>query len=444
MVPHRSVGFLMYMVSITLKAWSKMLSTKTIYATAVMAIFLISIALAPGILTSAAAQAASDEQGTTTEKLLELLDNAKERVQQVFAGLEERGVPIPEAARQHLAQGLAKADEAVQLHTQGDLNATNQRALEAMGELFAAVTAGNGRLIAAQNQEQQQAANATGVLRAVERAEDFRNRLLEMAETAAYRGYNTTEIDLSLATAGDLLQEARTLLNQTDVDGAVKALGEARGIMGPTVGELKRILNAEKTAKAARFLDQAAKRLEKIEERIVKIDLPPRAQEAITAALQKARQRILEAKDRLARGEVNSAIDSMEEAAEDEDQGINEIEETSPRIAKELKETAKLGAKLNRLEAKLHRAEAKLQQLERKGVDVAEASGIVAEVESLIQSASQQLKDGDGEAAEDTIETADELLEELEESLKDSKKALKTRLKITEEEEEDEEEEEED
>ncbi|MHA1632855.1 MAG: hypothetical protein ACTSXC_08640, partial [Candidatus Freyarchaeota archaeon] len=214
-------------------------------------------------------QATPMENGQiAVDKLLELFDRANATLIEIFAKLEARGVTIPEEALNNYEMGLAAAKEAILLRDEGKYTEAKEKILEAMQHLRNVTLSVADDLEEVETPEEKEAREAVGIEAAIERIQAIIEKLREIAENAAARGINASQIMERLGNLTELLMRIKGHIEAGNISEAAREKEMSQGWFGEAMAALKPIIEAHKAHQAERFLNTTEERLTRISSRI--------------------------------------------------------------------------------------------------------------------------------------------------------------------------------
>jgi hypothetical protein len=389
-----------------------MVSTK-LSTFAVLTFLIISVMVCP--LSSGFAQDTGEDNGqqVATESLLRILERSRERVNASFEILVERGVNVSDAARLSYSEGVEMVATALQLRDAGEYKQAREMALQAMEKFREAFLEIAEEMEETETSEEKEAVRATVQTAARNRAQLYIERLNNLADRAEELGYNVTEIRETLAKAHGYITNATSL---ADAGGEV---GKAISTAAKTMGQLQPIVKANKAKQAQKFLEKAEERLTNLEGKMEKLSsqVPTQAQQALNQTMERARNRVEEARKLMQAGDIDDAIGAFREMNRNMEQGIQTFGDTKPDTAQNL-------AILDKLEAKIIALEDKLATLELEGFNVTQITSRLNEAKNLLTQATDNLQNQETVKASENIEQADKLIEEVEKFLEQQEQEM--------------------
>ena len=390
---------------------SKMISTK-LSTLPVLTILIISVMVCPLSIGLAQDTSEGDGQQVATESLMRILERSRDRVNASFERLEDRGVTVPDASRENYSEGVEMTATALQLRDTGEYKPAREMALQAMQKFRVAFLEIAEEMEETETPEEKVAVRATVQTASRNRAQLYIEKLDNLADRAEELGYNVTEIRETLAKARSYINNATNLVETGDIEKAGGEVGKAISTAAKTMGQLQPIVKANKAKQAQKFLEKAEERLTKLEGKMEKLSdqVPPQAQQAINLTMERARERVREARTLLQAGDVEVAVGKLREMNRNTERSIEAFEGAKPGTAQNL-------ATLDKLEAKILALEDKLTTLDAQGVNVTQITSKLEEAESLLTRATQNLQNEETMKASETIDQADELVNEAEEML---------------------------
>jgi len=367
--------------------------------------------------------------------LLSIIETSRNQTQTILNSLIDEGIEIPEEALEEFEKGNETVWEVYSLYEAGECESAADKAAEALDHFREAAS------LAMEAEEEledygaeEKAEKAIGLRVAIERAYSFLDKVNETAAEFEDKGLDVSDVRALLEEASVTLAQAESLLEGGDFDGAEDAKSEAREMLGQAMGLLHSKNKGEKADKALDFLEKTDERLDKLEEQIAKmlenLDLPPEAIEGIIGALQNAQDKIQVVKDQLLSGDLEGALDGLDDVLEDSDGAIDTLDEFDHGRGNKIRAIQKITAKLDYLNATL-------QALKEGDEDArARAEELLREARNLLSEASDGLEAGLSDEVEPAIDEAEELVEEVDDLLDELKEELEDREEEEEEREE--------
>jgi len=388
---------------------SKMISTK-LSTLPVLAILIISVMVMPvGFAQDTNGEETPD---TTIESLLKILERSRDRVNAAFERLEDRGIAVPDAAKEKYSEGLGIVAVALQLGEAGEFEQANQKALQAMQKFREALLEIADEMEETETPVEKEAYRVAVQTAARNRVQIYIDKLETLADRAEELGYNVTRIRKTLTEARNYTTNAINLAEVGDVDKAGGEVGKAVSTAAKTMGELQPIVKANKVKQTQKFIEKAEERLVVWEGNMGKLSeqVSPQAQQAINQTMVNARNRVKEAQAVLKAGDVQVAVEKLREMNRDTERSVEEFRAVKPDSAEKLVEIKEIDTMVRMLGAKL-------EWLEKQGVDVSEIAGKLETAKSLLAQAMEDLQNGEVEAAADAINKATDLVKEAKELL---------------------------
>lgn len=390
-----------------------------------LVVLIFSIAFVPTPFSTAQENGGNgQDKQVFTDRLLEILDAAKNRVEALFERLDSQGIPVPEEAQSSYSEGLSQASTAVQLRNEGRYGEANEVALQAMLKFRKAMQiASEAAATVPEEPQEVETAKVLGLREALERTEEFIERLESLAEKVSPEKLGNSTLLEDIAEARTHLENAQTLFEEGNLEEARSEMQKARSTAAQAMGELQQIVSNVKAEKAEKFLERAEERLRKLEKRmnrlLAQLPIPDRARENVVEALQEARDRIQEVRRMIEEGNIEGAIEGFNDVRTDEESSVERLEGHSPSFTKKLRVIEKLDNTIQVLEERI-------RTLKKRGVDVSPYEetilGQLEKARSLLTQAEGQLLDeGNLEGAEETINLVDEILDGVKEMIEEAK-----------------------
>jgi len=385
--------------------------------TSLMIPLLIALAIAALPIKMGYGQTASTENDNITlDKLLELFDRANNTLTEVFAKMKTRGVTIPEEVLKNYDKGLAIAKEAIQLRDEGKYAEAKDKIMEAMQHLRNAALLVADDLEEVETPEEREAREAVGIEAAAERIQARIQKLREIAENAAARGINASQIIERLGNVTELLTRIKEHIEAGNISEAAKERGMSQRWFGEAMAALKPITEAYKVHQAERFLNMTEERFSRISNMInniiSRLPIPEFARNRITQnmgrGIKTAQSKIAEVRSLLREGKIIDAIPKLDELRADVANLMAEMKK-QPNMEPEVGEALE---RIDRREIVLDILEDRSEILEEKGVNVTSLLTEIREARDLIQSAVENLKEGKLTSVENLLAQIDDIIEE--------------------------------
>jgi len=323
------------------------------------------------------------------QTLLDILDKARQNVDNKIADVQGKGITIPDEINTIYEEGLAEFESAKQAVNADDADSAKKHAKNAM-KAFRQVFA---KLIQLEEEEETEVPTVTSqaeqedlekaeevsmLKQAIGRAIEFKNKLTKIAGTNATSALGTSIVDFEQAIA-----EAKGFIENGDVDAAAKSLAKARQILTDMQKSLMQNAQERKLSKAKEFAAKTVERIDRMIADAKEIGLP---QEVIDA-LEAAKQKLLNAKT------VNEILDSSKELKDKQ-------KELSEHKGKNFEKA------LEHLKSKLEETKAKAEQT---GLDLT----VFDRIQDLIDDAIAEWESGETDNAIDTLEKSADILSEV-------------------------------
>ena len=352
----------------------------------------------------------------TLNKLLELFDRANTTLTEIIAKLEARGVTIPEEVLNNYDMGLATANEAIQLRDEGKYAEAKEKILEAMQHLRNATLPIADDLEEVETSEEKEAREADGIEAAIERIQARIEKLREIAENAAARGINASQIIERLGNVTELLSRIKGHIEAGNISEAAKEKEMSQRWFGEAMAALKPIIETYKANQAERFLNMTEERLSRISNRInniiSRLPIPEHARNRITLnmgrGIKTAQSRIAEVRSLLREGKIIDAIPKLGELRADIANLMAEMKK-QPNMEPEVGDALE---KIDRCEIALDVLENRSEILGEKGANVTVLLMEIHEARNLLQNAVENLKEGELTIVENLLAQIDNIINE--------------------------------
>jgi len=334
---------------------------------------------------------------------------------EIFAKLEARGVTIPEEVLNNYDKGLATAKEAIQFRNEGNYAEAKDKIMEAMQHLRNAALLVADDLEEVETPEEREAREAVGIEAAAERIQARIQKLREIAENAAARGINASQIIERLGNVTELLIRIREHIEAGNISEAAKEREMSQRWIGEAMAALKPIIETHKVRQAERFLNKTEERLSRISTMInniiSRLPIPEFARKRITQnmgqGIKTAQNKIAEVRNLLQEGKITNAISKLGELRADIANLMAEMKQ-QPNVEPEVGEALE---KIDLCEIALDILEDRLEILKEKGVNVTDLLTKIHEARNLIQSAVENLKKDELTIVENLLTQIDDIIE---------------------------------
>jgi len=388
---------------------------KTFASMTILSILLGSM-LAGTVLPSYAQQV--QDERTTTDKLLQILDNASKRADEAFSLVKSRGVAIPPQAEQKRLDGLAIAKEAIQLKDQGRLAEARQKVIQAFQSIKDAMVDISPQLESSRTPAEAQAIKAREVHSAADRLAEASKRMEDAVAAAEKKGLNVSNVKAKLSETKALVEKVREQARAGKVDDAAKDLETSKNAFGQSVAALRPAIDMNKKNQTMKYVKDLEDRLSNATLRARSVlealqqRLPPQARQgldtalqAITRAEERARARVNETKQMIAQGRVQDVIPKLGELRGEVDQVISEIKRGRPDLGAAVES-------LDRSEVAIKVLQERADILKEKGVDTSSLKVKIDEAKNLMKDVVEKLKLQDSSAVADAQRRIDSIVNE--------------------------------
>lgn len=389
---------------------------KNIFASMAVLSILLGSVLA-GVALPSYAQQAQDER-ITTDRLLEILNNAGKGAEEAFSLAKSRGVSIAAQAEQKRLDGLAMAREAVQLRDQGRLAEARQKAIEALQSIKDAMVSIGPQLERAYTPEEAQAIKARQLEAAAERIAEANKRMEEAIATAEKKGLDVANVKARLSETKALVEKVREQARAGKVDDAAKDLEAGENAFGQSIAALRPAIDRNKKNQTLEYIEEAEERLNNatgvargvLEALLQRLPAPARqgiqtALQAISGAEERAKAKVAEAKEMVQQGRVQDVIPRLGELRGEVAQVMSEIKQRRPDLGTAVEN-------LDRSEIAIKVLQERAEILQERGVDASSLKAKIDEAKNLMKDVVEKLKQQDANAASDAQRRIDAIVNE--------------------------------
>ncbi len=308
----------------------------------------------PGI-TEGVEPGAGSNGSELAEELLSLLNSSRSQVEAILEQLDFDGVVIPYEVLDTLSLAEEAASEALLLMEEGLYEEAAERASEALqlyGDALQMVLDSNYG--ATESTPEDNSTVVQGLWDSLERGYAYLREVNDTARRLAEAGVNVSQVDILLVVAEGRLVTAEELLSHGDAEAAEEELDSALQILDGAMAFMQS-LNEDLTAeKAAGFLANSERRLERLEEEILglidPLSLEPDDFDALLRALEDAHLKNRDLKDLLEGGDLGSVLDGFGSLQQSSDGIFDILEDGDKDVAKYLKKAFKVEVRISRHE----------------------------------------------------------------------------------------------
>ncbi len=289
------------------------------------------------------------------EELLSLLDASRSQVEAVLEQLDLDGVVTSYEVMDALSLAEEAASEALLLMGEGLYEEAAERATEALqlyGDALQMALSSNYGVT--ESTPEDNSTEVQGLWDSLERGYSYLGEVNDTARQLAEAGVNVSQVDNLIVAAEGRLVNAEELLVQGDAEAAEEELDSAFQFLDGAV-DFMQSLNEDLTAeKAAGFLVNSERRLERLELEILGLVDPlsfePEDFDALLRALEDAHLKNRDLKDLLEGGDLGSVLGGFESFQQSSDGIFDILEGGDKDVAKYLKKAYKVELRISRHE----------------------------------------------------------------------------------------------
>jgi len=312
-------------------------------------------------------EAEAGEVKNSAYALNQILERAIKNVQTVLSG--EEGNKAYEALKSRLKEAETLAERARKALNEGtyqDALNTSLKALNIVKSIAAEIK---------ESEEEQIVAATHSTLRMSILLSGLKN----LTDSAAAKGYTTSNLSEKLEAVSKLVEEAKSLSARGDTLGAGRRVAEAKSMLGHLVSSLNKAYAEEKRRLAEEYVNRTLGRIFSAE------DVRGRFKEQIEELNLSRRQ--------LQAGNLGAAVAQINEAMKQMKKSLNE----------ELKKVAD----------RIQQIEKRLNESRVRGVDVEREERMLQEASKLVEQATALMEKGDYIAARMRVAEAEAILQRL-------------------------------
>jgi hypothetical protein len=301
----------------------------------------------PGI-TQGVEPGAGGNGSALAEELLSLLDASRSQVEAILEQLDLDGVGLPYEVNDTLSLAEEASSEALLLMEEGLYEEAADRASEALQMIL------GSNYGATESTLEDNSTVVQGLWDSLERGYSYLREVNDTARRLAEAGVSVSQVDNLLVVAEGRLVNAEDLLSHGDAGAAAEELDSAFQVLDGAMAFMQS-LNEELTAeKAADFLANSERRLERLEEEILglldPLSIEPDDFDALLQALEDAHLKNRDLKDLLEGGDLGSVLDGFGSLQQSSDGIFDILEDGDKDVAKYLKKAYKVELRISRHE----------------------------------------------------------------------------------------------
>ena len=280
---------------------------------------------------------------TIAERLIQIANRSRLRVEALMERLNSSGVEIPEEALEHYQHGVDALNKAVEALRDGRAEDSIRYAMEALREFREAL-----RILLSEmptTAAEDVAEEMRCLKMAIERAYSFLERMEEMADRLEDEGYNVSEVREMLDEARMHLEEAERLISDGEVEEAARELAAARGLLGRAWAYLHKLMMGVRERRIVRFLNHTERRIEALKMRIETLRgrVPEEKLDRCLRRLERVEEKLERMRTRVEEREMRGIVAELDNATSEMVRALGEVEGDYSRL---LMEVDRLQAKM--------------------------------------------------------------------------------------------------
>ena len=366
-------------------------------------LIIASLALAMGL-----APVAADEDGSErAEMMLQIVEKAKERVNEIFYVLARQGIPIPKVAQEKLNKASAMVEEAAKMLEAGDVKSAERSALEAIKSIDKAAR------YLPQRAEEALEERARGIRQAIDKTYEFVKKVEALVNRAKGRGYDPAKVETALSQARSFLKDAKSLLKEGKVEEAAKMLGEARRSIANGLRSAVKAFEPERKQMAKKYVERAIERLSTLEERLSKLPVSEAVVKLVKDRIQRAIKNFEMARTSIEAGEERRAVALMKEVMKKLRRELTVVEKKYLTIKDVLAQSIRV------FNAELDRLEKLVETLEERRIEVSTFKEMIKKARQLLDEVEANLDKMEPDDVQKVLFEVKELIEKLREGLRE-------------------------
>lgn len=327
--------------------------------------------------------AATQNTNERLQALLEILNKAKQNIDDKIRDVRDQGIEIPDDVMQTYESALVEVQETENAADENDANAAKEHARKAMSlfrEIFAALSQLEGETEVAvsadtETTDLEKAEEISKLRQAIVRAIEFKNRLANIAQASNIK-VDSGDFDTTIEQAAKYVEEG-------SVNEAANELAKARQILSNIQKSLMQESREQRELKAREFVEKTVKRIDEMIENAKEIGLS----QDIIDALENAKAKLLAAKN------INEIIIISKELKEEKDEFAEEKGKNFERAIKHI--------------------ESKLEEAKHNAEQIGINAQIFDRIQALIDDTEEQWAAGETRTAVNMLEKAERILNEI-------------------------------
>ena len=269
----------------------------------------------------------NDDQRQKAETLINILDTVKTSTEEAFSKLNALNISVPPNAETRYQEGIAHAEEAVNLMSEENYSEASSEAVEAMQKFEETL-----RILQETSPEEPTeteiiAQKAISLKANITRAYEYIESLENLTSRAATAGYNTVAIERKLSEVKKHLEDASDELDKMNLDGAAEKLRTASTSLDELKELYDRLVNHVKESNTEKYLEEAEIRVSTSKANIaLSPDLSPQNKTRAITALNNSEINLENARELIDKQRVDEAIEKLEEAKKWEEESKRVLE----------------------------------------------------------------------------------------------------------------------
>ncbi|MCX6649913.1 MAG: hypothetical protein NTV61_11100 [Candidatus Bathyarchaeota archaeon] len=331
------------------------------------------------------------------QQLIGAAEKSQLLTKETIQAIKDEGYTVPSAVNASMTQGAAALAAAKAFYGQGSYVASAESAQRAMTHFKNAMTLA---IRAGKTEDKTTEDENETLTHQVERLTGEAERLSEVLKNLNDAGKNVTAIEAKVASANASLTSASTLIGEGKYDEAAAAVKEARDSLREAMQLLKVLLKDVRKDLMEQFKNRLHDRLNATEDDLgtLKGHVKDSNMTAAMTRFGEANGFIKRAETRLKNGEDDNALNDLEEASNEFNLGLNEVDNNG--YSQGMRQT-------NTIRAQIQVLQELAATLKEQGKDTSAVDAKIQELQTLLDEGMGMMQNGNAGGANKLFEDAE-------------------------------------
>ncbi len=328
------------------------------------------------------------------EQLIDSAEDSQELAEETIQAILDGNYTLPSAVNASMTQGKNAIEAAQGFYDDGLYRASAEAAQRAMVHFKNAMTLAirAGKIEDTTTEDD----NAT-LTEQVEKLTGDAERISEILENMADEEMNVTAIEDAVESAKDSLTSAAEHIENEEYEEAVADIKAARSSLHEAMQRLKTLLKDVRKGLMGQFKERLRARINATESDLDELDDCIQDQNMTSARrrLGNANGLLKHSEDKLAEGDDDDALDDLEEASEEFDEGLSDLDDDG--YSNGMKNA-------NQIRAQIQILEELASTMEEQGQDASAVYAKIEELQTLLDEGIDMMRNGNANGANDLFE----------------------------------------